>query len=129
MAYQIVIIEGNLGRDPEQRFLSSGDGVTNFSVAVTEKGSKGKDDTTTWFRCVAFGKVGEIAAQYLKKGSNVLIDGRIRTGKYTDKNGVERDTWEVLVNNLRMIGKRPDGESRPVKDDPIVEDGEDQIPF
>ena len=128
MAYQIVVIEGNLGRDPEQRFLASGDGVTNFSVAVTEKGSKGKEDTTTWFRCVAFGKVGEIAAQYLKKGSNVLVDGRIRTNKYTDKSGVERDTWEVLVNNLRMIGKRPDGDSKPVKEDSIA-NIEDDIPF
>lgn len=100
------IIAGHLGKDPEVRYLSSGDAVCNFSVAVTEswKGKDGeKKEFTTWYRVNAFGKLAEICGQYLKKGSGVLVTGKMQTRKW-EKDGVERESWELRADTMQMLG-------------------------
>lgn len=107
-SFQQVIIIGNLGRDPETRYMASGDAACNFSVAVTEswkdKNSGEKREDTTWFRVSMFGKLAEIAGQYLKKGSQVQVIGKMKERKWTDKDGNERTTWELRGEQMTMLG-------------------------
>jgi single-strand DNA-binding protein len=91
MSYHRTIIEGFLGRDPEMRFTGTGDPICKFSVAVTEKGKNGTEETT-WYPVVIFGKQAESAGEHLRKGSGVLIEGRIKTNEY-DKDGQKIKTW------------------------------------
>ena len=112
-SFHQTIIVGNLGRDPELRHMPSGDAICNFSVAVTEtwtdKASGSKKEQTTWYRVGAFGKLGEICSNYLKKGSQVMITGKMQSRKYTDKDGVERESWELKADQTQMLGGKPDG--------------------
>jgi len=105
-----VIIVGNLGRDPETRYLPSGDAVTNIAVATTnswkDKATGEKREETEWHRISAFGKLAEIMAQYLKKGSQVYIEGSLKTRKYTDKDGVEKYATEIRADTMQMLGSR-----------------------
>jgi single-strand DNA-binding protein len=105
-----VIIVGNLGRDPETRTFPSGDRVANVTIATTDKW---KDKTsgemkehTEWHRVVFNGRLAEIAGEYLRKGSQVYIEGSIRTRKYTDKEGVERQVSEIRADQMQMLGSR-----------------------
>ena len=99
MSYQTLVILGNVGKDPEVRTLNSGDAVANFSIAVSER-RKGEDHTT-WFRCNAFGKTAEVVRDYVRKGSKVLVQGRIQTREY-EKDGITRQSWEVVVDRLSL---------------------------
>ena len=105
-----VIIVGNLGRDPETRYMPSGDAMTNIAVATTDKGedkSTGEQkEATEWHRIAFFGKLAEIAGQYLKKGSQVYIEGKLRTRKWTDKDGVEKYSTEIIADTMQMLGSR-----------------------
>jgi single-strand DNA-binding protein len=105
-----VILVGNLGADPESRAMPNGDMVVNLRLATTEswkdKGTGEKKELTEWHRVVFYRKLAEIAAQYLKKGSQVYIEGRIRTRKWTDKEGQERYTTEIEANEMQMLGSR-----------------------
>ena len=105
-----VILVGNLGADPETRFMPNGDGVTNIRLATTEswkdKASGEKREITEWHRVVFYRKLAEIAGQYLKKGSAVYIEGRIRTRKWTDKDGQEKYTTEIRGDAMQMLGSR-----------------------
>jgi single-strand DNA-binding protein len=106
-----VIIVGNLGRDPETRYLPSGEAVTNISVATTEtwkdKASGEKKEATEWHRVAFFGKLAEIAGEYLKKGSQVYIEGQLRTRKYQDKEtGKDRYSTEIRADRMQMLGSR-----------------------
>ena len=107
---------GNLGKDVEMRYAASGDAVANFSIACTEswkdKNSGEKKEQTEWVRCTVFGKLAEICGQWLKKGSQVYIEGSIRTRKWTDKEGVERYTTEIRVDEMKMLGSKPAGGQR-----------------
>ena len=107
-----VTIIGNLGRDPENRYLPSGEQVTSIAVATTEnwtdKQSGEKKSLTEWHRISFFGKLAEIAGQYLKKGSQVYVEGRIRTQKYTDKDGIERYQTNIIANTMQMLGSKQD---------------------
>jgi len=107
------IIVGNCGKDPESRFMPSGDAVCNLSIATSEtykdKATGEKKETTEWHRVVMFGKLAEIAGQYLKKGSQVYIEGRIQTRKWTDKDGIERYSTEIVGNEMKMLGSKPAG--------------------
>ncbi len=106
-----VIIVGNLGRDPETRYMPNGEAVTNVAVATTEswkdKSSGDKKEVTEWHRITFYRKLAEIAGQYLKKGSSVYIEGRLQTRKWTDKDGVERYTTEIIADTMQMLGGRP----------------------
>ena len=105
-----VIIIGNLGRDPETRYMPSGDAVTNVTVATTEtwkdKVTGEKKEQTEWHRVAFFGRTAEVAGQYLKKGSQVYIEGSLRTRKYTDKDGVEKYATEIRADSMKMLGSR-----------------------
>ena len=145
-----VIIVGNLGADPETRYMPNGDAVCNIRVATTEswkdKASGEKKEITEWHRVVFYRKLAEIAGQYLKKGSQVYLEGRIRTRKWTDKEGQERYTTEIEANEMQMLGRREGmgdaapresngGGSRPAPSKPATSSGggfndfEDDIPF
>lgn len=109
MSVNKVIIVGRLGRDPEQRFLSSGSSVTTIAVATSEKwkGQNGEaKESTEWHRIEFFGRLADVSAQYLTKGSQVYVEGKLRTEKYTDKNGVEKQATKILGNVMQMIGGR-----------------------
>lgn len=105
-----VIIVGNLGRDPETRYMPNGEAVTNIAVATTEswkdKNSGEKKELTEWHRITFYRKLAEIAGQYLKKGSQVYVEGRLQTRKWTDKDGVERYTTEIIADTMQMLGSR-----------------------
>jgi single-strand DNA-binding protein len=105
-----VIIVGNLGRDPETRYMPSGDAIANIAVATTDKwkdkATGEQKEATEWHRISFFGKLAEIAGQYLKKGSQVYIEGKLRTRKYTDKDGVEKYSTEIVADTMQMLGGR-----------------------
>lgn len=105
-----VIILGNLGRDPETRYMPSGDAMTTISIATTDswkdKSSGEKKESTEWHRVTFFGKLAEIAGQYLKKGSSVYVEGSLRTRKYTDKDGVEKYATDIRADSMQMLGGR-----------------------
>jgi len=109
-------IIGHLGRDPETRYLPSGDAVTNFSIATTEKwrdkNTGEQKEATEWHRINTFGKLAEIAGQYLKKGSLVFIQGKIVTRKWQDKDGIERYSTEIRADSMKMLGGRPEGDQQ-----------------
>ncbi len=104
-----VILIGNLGRDPEVRYMPSGDAMTNLNLATTDtwkdKGGE-KQEKTEWHRVVMFGKQAEVAGEYLRKGSPVYIEGRLQTRKWTDKEGKERYTTEIVADRMQMLGSR-----------------------
>ncbi len=110
-----VILIGNLGKDPETRYLPNQDAVTNITLATTEtwkdKSSGEKRETTEWHRVVFFRKLAEIAGQYLKKGSSVYIEGSLKTRKWQDKDGQERYTTEIVADEMKMLGGRPGSSS------------------
>ncbi len=105
-----VILVGNLGRDPESRSLPSGEQVTRISIATTEsrkdRNSGEKIERTEWHRVVFFNKLAEIAGQYLRKGSQVYIEGRLRTSKYTGQDGIERYSTDIIADQMQMLGSR-----------------------
>ena len=109
-----VILIGNLGKDPETRYLPSGDAVANFSIATTEtfKDKSGtKQEHTEWHRISFFGRQAEIAGEYLKKGSPVYVEGRIRTRKWQDKEGQDRYTTEIVGDRMQLLGSRGGSEN------------------
>jgi single-strand DNA-binding protein len=104
-----VILIGNLGRDPEMRYMPDGGAVASFSIACTEnwKGKDGqKQERTEWVRISMFGKLAEIAGEYLKKGAPVYLEGRLQTREWTDKEGNKRQTTEVVADRMQMLGGR-----------------------
>ncbi|MRS16691.1 single-stranded DNA-binding protein SSB1 [Enterobacteriaceae bacterium RIT691] len=111
-----VILVGNLGQDPEVRYMPSGGAVANITLATSEswrdKATGEMKEQTEWHRVVLFGKLAEVAAEYLRKGSQVYIEGQLRTRKWTDQSGVEKYTTEVVVNvggTMQMLGGRQGG--------------------
>jgi single-strand DNA-binding protein len=116
-----VIVVGNLGRDPETRYMPDGAAITNVSVATsfqwTDKASGEKKEETEWHRVVFRGKLAEVAGEYLKKGSQVYVEGRLRTRKWQDKDGQDKYTTEIIADRMQMLGARagsgePRGEPR-----------------
>lgn len=105
-----VIIVGNLGRDPETRYMPDGAAITNVSVATSfqwnDKASGEKKEETEWHRVVFRAKLAEIAGEYLKKGSQVYVEGRLRTRKWQDKEGQDRYTTEIVAERMQMLGSR-----------------------
>jgi len=105
------VILGTLGKDPEVRYAANGNAVVNMSVATNEswkdKQTGEAQEHTEWHRIVVFGKLAEIASQYLKKGSKAYFEGRIKTHKWTDKGGIDRYTTEIFANQMEMLGGRP----------------------
>ena len=149
-----VILIGNLGRDPETRYMPEGGAITNISIATTDKW-KDKNgemqEKTEWHRVAFFGKLAEIAGEYLKKGSQVYVEGRLQTRKWQDKDGQDKYTTEIVANVMQMLGSRqgmgggdrdssgggeraPAGSAKPSASKPASKGGkfddfEDDIPF
>jgi len=112
MSVNKVILVGRLGRDPETRYTGGGQAVANFSMATDEsyKDKNGeRQKRTEWHKIVVWSKLAEIAQQYLKKGSLLYLEGRIQTREWQDKEGQKRPTTEIVANNFRMLGGRPEG--------------------
>lgn len=109
-----VILVGNLGNDPEVRYSQGGSAITTCSIATSEswkdKQTGEAQERTEWHRVKFFGRLAEIAGEYLKKGRQVYIEGSLRTEKYTDKNGVERYSTDIIANEMQMLGGNPGGE-------------------
>src|SRR5512145_405961 len=116
-----VILIGNLGADPETRYLPSGDAVTNIRIATSEKWkdkSGDQQEHTEWHRIAFFGKLAEIAGEYLKKGSPVYVEGRIRTRKWQDKeSGQDRYSTEIVANSMQLLGS---GGAEPMSREPAT---------
>lgn len=108
-----VILVGNLGNDPEVRYSQSGTAMTSISVATSEswkdKTSGEQQERTEWHRVKFFGRLAEIAGEYLKKGSQVYIEGKLRTDKYTDKAGVEKYSTDIIADEMQMLGGKTGG--------------------
>ena len=124
---------GRLGKDPETRYMPNGDAVCNFSIAC---GWKSKDkEGAEWVRVATFGKLAEICGQYLKKGSQVYVAGRFQTRKWTDKDGVEKYSTEIMGDRMQMLGPKPQDTAAPIEKldgkraGERVEDIESDIPF
>ena len=134
-----VILVGNLGADPESRFAPSGDAICNISVATTEtwkdKNTGDKKESTEWHKVGFYGKLAEIAGQYLRKGSQVYVEGSLRTRKWQDKNGQDRYTTEIRGDVMKMLGGKPEGQQQaaaPRQQAPQQSGGmdmDDDIPF
>ena len=109
-----VILVGNLGKDPETRYAPSGDAICNVTLATTEswkdKASGEKREATEWHRVIFFGKLAEIAGQYLRKGSQVYVEGSLRTRKWQDKDGQDRYTTEIRADEMKMLGGKGEGQ-------------------
>lgn len=143
--YQKTIIAGNLGQDPELKSTAGGTDVCNLSVAVNEswKNRDGEQqEKTTWFRCVAFGKVALILSEYLSKGDAVMFEGRIQTSQYEDRDGNTRYSWDLAIDEFRFLGGNKPGtesqgrgpreeNSKPKNTPPPADDDDyqDDIPF
>jgi single-strand DNA-binding protein len=133
-----VILVGNLGADPEVRYSSTGTAVANFRIATSENWTNkegGKETRTDWHRVVAFGKLGEICAEYLSKGKQVYVEGKLRTRSWEDKEGNKRWITEVVASNMVMLGQAQAAEqtkgmgSEPGEGPPEPQHQEDDIPF
>ncbi len=120
-----VMIMGNLGADPEVRYMPSGSAVTNIRVATSEtwkdKQSGEKQQRTEWHRIVLFNRLAEIAAQYLKKGSRVFVEGSIRTNKWQDQSGNDRYTTEIIASSMQLMDSKGGGGAAPEFDDEAAE--------
>lgn len=121
-----VILIGNLGADPETRYTQNNTAVTNFNLATSEtwrdKQSGEQRENTEWHRVVMFGRLGEIAGEYLKKGSKVYIEGRLQTRKWQGQDGQDRYTTEIIANEMQMLDSR--GGSAPMDDRPKRQDSQ-----
>ena len=134
-----VILIGNLGKDPEIRYTPSGAAVANFTIATSEewkdKDSGQKQERTEWHRIVAWRRLGEICGEYLRKGSQVYIEGKLQTRSWEDRDGNKRYTTEIIAQNMQMLGSANRGGRTTDQDDPgfPVEEPisvpEDDIPF
>ena len=134
-----VILVGHVGQDPEQRFTQSGTAITNLSIATNEswKNQNGElQDRTEWHRIVLYGKMAETANQYVKRGQQIYVEGRLATNEWTDKNDIKRKTTEVRCDVFTMLGKKGDGNSQftpsqPNLDSQVndIDDDDDDLPF
>ena len=127
------IILGNVGQDPETRYTKDGKPITNLSIATSEqwKDQSGqKQEKTTWHRCVFFGRLAEIAGEYVRKGSQIYVEGRMEHSTYTDKNGVEQRSFQITAQNLQLLSKGS-GQASPKQErqQAPADDFSESIPF
>ena len=119
MSVNKVILLGRLGRDPEVRYMPNGEAVCNFSIATSEMWNDRngqRQERTEWHNITMYRRLAEIAGQYLKKGREVYIEGRIQSRKYTGKDGIERTAYDIIANEMKMVGPREGGGAAPYDD-------------
>ena len=129
-----VILIGNLGRDPEIRYSGDGAAICNLSIATTsqwkDRKSNEKQEETEWHRVVFYGKLAEIAGEYLTKGRSIYVEGRLRTRKWKGKDGQDRYTTEVIADQMQILGGNKDATSQnPANDVPAPDLDDDSIPY
>lgn len=131
-----VIVVGHLGADPETRYMPSGSAVTNLRIATSEqwkdKESGEKKEATEWHNVSMFGRLAEIAAEYLKKGAAVYIEGKLRTRKWQDRDGNDRWTTDIIANEMQMLGGGKGGTQKSARTSepaPATQEFDDDIPF
>lgn len=136
MSLNKVMLIARLGKDPEIRYTKSGEAVANFSCATDEgyKDSAGKKiEKTEWHRCIAWGKLADFCKDYLKKGREVYIEGKLQTSEWTDKDSVKHQKTEIVAQTIRFVGSNPDKEKAPEgnKQQELEDDGSDldDVPF
>jgi len=124
------MILGRLGQDPVVKHQADGGQVTSFSLATTNTSNRNgeKKETTEWHNCVAFGRTAEIAGQYLKKGSQALVEGSLRTSKYKDKEGNDRQSTNIVVNQLTLLGGKSEPQDSFMSSD-SKDYGDSDVPF
>jgi single-strand DNA-binding protein len=131
-----VILVGHIGQDPELRYTASGEAAANVSLATSEqwkdKATGEQKEQTEWHRVSFFGKPAEIVCQYLRKGSQIYVEGKIRSKKYTDKQGIERTAFEIIAESFKMLGSKSESgsgkQSKPAAK-PQLDNMNDDIPF
>ena len=130
-----VILIGSIGKDPETRYAANGNAITNLSLATSEqwqdKNTGEKQERTEWHRVSMFGRLAEIAAEYLKKGSKVYIEGKLQTRKWQDKDGRDCYTTEIVASEMQMLDGRTQDQpaQQPLQSEPKQPDFDDDIPF
>lgn len=127
-----VILIGRLGRAPETRFMANGEAVCNFPVATSEKYTDKngqRQEATEWHNVTMYRKLAEIAGEYLKQGSQVYIEGKIKSRKYTDKNGVERTAYDIIANEMKMLGGNSQTPAQKPQQAQAQDDISDDVPF
>ena len=127
-----VILIGRLGRDPETRFMANGEAVCNFSVATSEKYTDKngqRQEATEWHNVTMYRKLAEIAGEYLKQGSQVYIEGKIKSRKYTDKNGVERTAYDIIADEMKMLGGNAQTPAQKPQPAQAQDEISDDVPF
>lgn len=127
-----VILIGRLVRDPEVRYMPNGEAVCNFSVATSEKYTDKngqRQESTEWHNVTMYRKLAEIAGQYLKQGSQVYIEGKIKSRKYTDKNGVERTAYDIIANEMKMLGGNAQTPAQKPQPAQAQDEISDDVPF
>ena len=147
MSLNKVILIGNLGRDPEVRYMPNGEAVCNFSIATSEtwndRQTGQRQERTEWHNITLYRRLAEVAGQYLKKGSQVYIEGRIQSRKYTGKDGIERTAYEIIGSEMKMLGggndsgqqnaqhtpPAPPSRQAPAAPGQPVDDIDDDVPF
>lgn len=138
MSVNKVILVGRLGKDPEVRYSTNGNAITNFNLATSRvyKNKQGeKVDETEWHRCVSFGRTAEVCGEYLHKGSLIYVEGRLQTRDWEDKDGNKRWTTEVIIDSMKMLGSKNDrgGSSAENSDNPFDKGPsdipDDDVPF
>lgn len=123
-----VILMGNVGRDPELRYTANGKAVLNLSVATSTK--KQGEEVTLWHRVTMYDKLAEIAAQHLRKGRQVCIEGRLNYSSFKDKNGIERPQTEIIATDLHLIGgNREERSAERISESPVEKPVEEDLPF
>lgn len=134
-----VLLIGNLGKDPETRYMPNGKAVTNINLATTEKwkdkASGEQKEATEWHRVTFYERLAEVAGEYLKKGSSVYVEGKLTTRKWQDKDGIDRYTTEIIASEMKMLGGRAkesapaEAPAKPAKSGGKFDDLDDDIPF
>lgn len=130
MSTNLVILQGNLGQDPEVRYMPNGNAACNFSMATSnkwkDKSTGQQQERTEWHRVVVFGKLAEVVGQYLKKGDKALIQGEIRYGKFTNQEGIEVNKTEILANNIDFINTSGSGQGGQQQQQPARQPSQQQ---
>lgn len=138
MSVNKVILIGNVGKDPEIRYFDNGSAVVNFTLATTERGYTAANgtqipDRTEWHNIVCWRGLAKVAEQFVKKGTQVYIEGKIRSRSYDDQNGVKRYVTEIYADNLELLGGKSNQNSEPIQTprepQPTPEESDDQLPF
>ena len=130
-----VILIGSIGKDPETRYAANGNAITNLSLATSEqwqdKNTGEKQERTEWHRVSMFGRLAEIAGEYLKKGSKVYIEGKLQTRKWQDQSGQDKYTTEIVASEMQLLDGKPEGQAQRSAPAPSVQDDFDDglIPF